>query len=340
MHSSALTRRASRWLPLLALVLVSAPAAPGPADARTGGNLSVASTRYYAGQQLAFKGTTGQPGRRRLTLQSHMNRPGDHWDDIETFSAMTRDDGSFSFGYPGPAMGGISYRVVVGSVATPPVTFSPAHQEVLLRTRSEDPSGAVVAGEPMTVRVDTAAGGIALPGRAVTVQVRTGRTGWDDVATGAADEDGVAELAVTAPDGGTAVYRARAENWTGGGDQVGWFPSFPLYVDVVRRPTAASSLTAARVAHDAVDLTWVMPQDGSIGEAVVVRGPGSATPDWQGRGRARLDPDRTSYTDDVAAGRTYTYAVYTVNRRGVASPASKPVTVTTPAAPVDEEGRS
>lgn len=342
MLSAVLSSRAMRWLPVLALVLLSTPVAPGEAAVRTAGSLSVSTDRYYAGQRLVWSGTTGQTGRRRLTLQSHMGRSGDHWDAVEGFSATTRADGTFRFGYSGPAMGNISFRVVVGSVATPKVTFYPQHQEVLLRATADDPrapSGAVVAGEPMTVTVDTGAGGIVLPGRLITLQRRTGVSGWTTVATGTAGADGRDRLTFTAPtEGSQAVYRARAENWTQDGDRVGWFPSFPTYVDVVRRPVAASSLGADRLTHERVALSWVVPLDASITKVAVVRAPGTKTPTWDGNSRARLDAGATRYADGVPAGRTYTYAVFTLNSRGVASPASEPVTIRTPDGPTD--GRS
>ena len=31
------------------------------------------------------------------------------------------------------------------------------------------------------------------------------------------------------------VYRVRQEDWTEGGSKIGWYPSFPTYVDVVER---------------------------------------------------------------------------------------------------------
>ena len=41
-----------------------------------------------------------------------MNRPGDQWFPVRGFSGTTAADGSFSFSFPAPAMGGIRFRVV------------------------------------------------------------------------------------------------------------------------------------------------------------------------------------------------------------------------------------
>ena len=41
-----------------------------------------------------------------------MNRPGDQWFAVRGFSGTTAADGSFSFSFPAPAMGGIRFRVV------------------------------------------------------------------------------------------------------------------------------------------------------------------------------------------------------------------------------------
>ena len=42
------------------------------------------------------------------------------------------------------------------------------------------------------------------------------------------------------------VYRVRQEDWTEGGSKIGWYPSFPTYVDVVSGARAGSARTAAQ----------------------------------------------------------------------------------------------
>ena len=214
---------ASAVLALLAASL----AAPGPpAAAGPAGALTVTPERHYPGQLLTWTGNLGVPGRQQVRLQKHLNRAGDTWEEVPGSGAWTAEDGSFSFTFPAPAMRGISYRVVGDGVATDDHLFWADHQEVTLEPRSP------VAGKRFRVVVDTAAASpIVLPGRAVSLQRRLG-DGWETVATGAADDEGRAVLRTRVRQPGTVVYRARAEDWTDNGDQVGWFPSFPTYVDV------------------------------------------------------------------------------------------------------------
>ena len=108
-------------LALGGLVLTLAPAAATPDEAPTNdagsrvaaraGSLTFSPQSYVGGQALTFSGSLGRSGVRRITLQQHMNRPGDSWFAVRGFSGTTAADGSFSFSFPAPAMGGIRFRV-------------------------------------------------------------------------------------------------------------------------------------------------------------------------------------------------------------------------------------
>ena len=98
---------------------------------------------------------------------------------------------------------------------------------------------AVAPGELMSVVVDTspevrAAMGTppVIPGRAITLQKRVDGNRWSTIGSGTADAAGVATFTVSAPQTGDIVLRAREERWTAGGNEIGWFPSFPTYFTV------------------------------------------------------------------------------------------------------------
>src|SRR6478609_305458 len=87
-------------------------------------SLAIDPTDFYVGgQAITFSGNIGVSGKRTITLQQNMMRPGDEWGDIDGFSRTTKKGGGFSFTYPAPSMFGICYRVVSDTYATPAVVF-------------------------------------------------------------------------------------------------------------------------------------------------------------------------------------------------------------------------
>lgn len=248
-------RRARLVAVLLALGLAALASGlvPSASALEVTGSLNVTPGLYVGGQKLTFEGKLGN-SRRSIHLQFHMNRPGDRWTDIDRFHGSTDDDGHFEFTYPAPAMFGISLRVAGEGLATPRWTFSAQSQEVLVTVRANDldlGDGVVVAGRPFTVRVDTAPNAErradlpppVFPGRTVTLQRRVRGHEWKSLDTAVTDAEGRAKFEVTVEEPGQEVYRVRQEDWFEKGNQIGWFPSFPVEVQVLSglpRTTAAS----------------------------------------------------------------------------------------------------
>ena len=243
---------------MLGLLLVGTPA-PGTPPDQARSSLKVTPSVYVAGQKLTYTGSVGGNGSKTIRLQFHMNRPGDKWTNVEGFSARTDSSGKFRFTYPAPAMWGISYRVVAGRSATPPHLSHARSQEVIVSVGNDDTA---VAGNPFTVLVDTTPdlfGREDLPppvieGRTVTLQQRVSGDRWQTIATGVTDSQGKARFPLTVADPGTVVYRAREEDWTRSGNQIGWFPSFPTYVEILAGPRPSPRLPAPREAADASPL--------------------------------------------------------------------------------------
>lgn len=242
---------------MIAGVMMVALAPPGSSATQQAASLSVSPGVYVGGQNLTFEGNLGVSGERRLRLQIHMNRPGDSWADVDGFSARTRSDGSFRFTHPAPSMFGIRMRVVSGGAATPAQTFDARSQDLVVHADSALPGleeNQVLAGVPFTVLVDTTPQlprrpdlpPPAFPGRTLTLQQRLDDGRWETVATTTADQQGEGSFETSTLE--DVVYRVRQENWTAGGDDIGWFPSFPTYVDVVGdfpREGSARSVTDA-----------------------------------------------------------------------------------------------
>jgi len=238
-----LRTRIAAFLAILGLVLLLAPptgASAGAADA----TLTVSPGAYVGGQAVTFEGNIGRTGERRITLQKNMNRPGDGWGDIEGFSTMTRADGSFRFDFPAPGMFNLSYRVVSGDLATPGWTFDAKSQDLTLEVYSDDSAlsqGQVLAGAPFVINVNTTPTlarrpdlpSPIFPGRTLTLQQRTADGRWQTLGTTVTDDLGQGQFVneVAAP--GVVVYRVRQEDYKQGGNNIGWFPSFPTYVDVL-----------------------------------------------------------------------------------------------------------
>ncbi len=279
----------------LALTLVPAAATPGeastaagPAQARSsarGGSLSFSPASYVGGQAVTFSGSLGVRGARKITLQQHMNRPGDRWFAVRGFSGRTAADGSFRFSFPAPAMLGIRYRVVgKGGAVTRPVSFRAKGQDLTMWVAGPDPTsarvpGQAVAGVPFTLAVDTTPTLVRRPetiglpvftGRALTLQRRVDGSSWETIATSAVLADGMGYFpGVTAP-AGTVVYRVRQEDVVTGGHRIGWMQTFPTYVTVLD-PGLPVPVPAAR------RLRAVRPVAPTAAPTVARRGAGAAS---------------------------------------------------------------
>lgn len=241
-------------LTVLGLSVVGTPA-PGSPPERAG-SLKVTPSVYVAGQNMTFSGSLGGGGSKPIRLQFHMNRPGDVWTNVVGFGSRTDASGKFRFNYPAPAMWGISYRVVSGRQATSAHLFRARSQEVVLSVGNDDTA---LAGDPFTVEVDTTPtlpGRQDLPppviqGRTVTLQKRVNGNRWQTITTALTDSSGMARFPQTVNEPGVVVYRAREEDWTKNGDRIGWFPSFPTYVEIL-----ASPRPTPRVASSQVSAAW------------------------------------------------------------------------------------
>ena len=222
---------------IAALLFAGVAATAGPAHSRaTAASLRITPGNHYVGgQALVWAGNIGATGERRVHLELNAWYSGNVWGEVEGFSARTKPNGDFSFVFPAPAMRGIRYRVASGRLATPFVTFD-AHSQDL----SVTPVGVPKAGVPFDLVVDTTPtlsrrpdtiGLQPIPGRQLTLQKRVTPTRWKEIDTTEVGPLGLGRFTVREPAGGH-VYRVVQENWSVGGNRIGWFPSFPTYVDV------------------------------------------------------------------------------------------------------------
>ena len=255
--------RTALVLPVAALLML-ALSPPGSSQPQRAASLKVSPGVYVAGQAITFEGNIGRTGVRQIHLELNFNRAGDGWERVEGFSTRTQSNGNFRFVHPAPAMGGILYRVAAGRYATPQVTFDAKSQDVVLAVRNGDRGGrgTAVAGRPFTIDVDTTPTLArrpdlpppAIEGRTLTLQQRVRGDRWRTLDTSKTDARGQGSFTVTVQDTGMVVYRVREENWFAGSDQIGWFPSFPYYVNVtntaraprVRAPVAPVSRSTDR----------------------------------------------------------------------------------------------
>ncbi len=230
----------------LALTLASAtsaPAVPSDSTARLAsarkGSLSVSAGPYAPGQGVSFTGALGKSGVRTITLQQHMNRPGDAWFAVRDFKSKTRSDGTFGFVWQAPSMKGISFRVVAKKMATPAVMLNSSQEDVLMSvTEPENPqstysNNSVEAGVPFAITVRSVPGLPEFAGRSVTLQRRVNGDTWQTLGTSTLGADGYGYLqGLVEPAAGTVVYRSVVGAYTAGGSQVGWLQSFPTYLTV------------------------------------------------------------------------------------------------------------
>ena len=237
---------------LVAGTAVGAPAAQAsPPDARisarVSGSIGVSPTNYVGGQAVTFSGRLGVSGRRAITLQQFMGRPGDIWFPVKGYAGWTAADGSFRVRVPAPDMWGIRYRVVSRGIASPSVLLESKLQGADLWVsgtdrNAPDQAGTPSAGVPFDVSVDTTPvimgrrfgwGTPVFAGRGLTLQKRVGPTSWTTLARTTETSDGhgyFTGLTESAP--GTVVYRVRQEPLLAGGSRVGWSTSYPTYVVV------------------------------------------------------------------------------------------------------------
>ena len=243
----------------LAIVgFLMAALAPAGSSAATGSaSLTVSPGVYVGGQRVTFEGQVGQAADQPIRLQFHMNRPGDSWTDVAGFTGRTGADGSFRFTHPAPSMFGIKMRVASAGAATPAWTFNARSQDVVLRTVADGvQDGRVRPGAPFSILVDTTPRlyrrpdlpSPAFPGRVLTLQQRVDGGQWQTLATTSTDQAGQGSFELTADEqdaGSTLVYRVRQETWTTGGSNIGWFPSFPHFVEVSGSANGAATAAPA-----------------------------------------------------------------------------------------------
>jgi hypothetical protein len=242
----------------LGLVTV-ALAPPGSSVARQNATLSVSPGSFVGGQLMTFEGNIGLVGQRRVRLQTHMGRPGDSWTRLEGFSTLTDPDGSFRFTYPAPSMFGIKVRVATKGAATPAWVSNAKSQDLVLSTRTSYPAlpdGQVRAGESFTIDVDTTPTlyrrpdlpAPAIPGRTLTLQQRVNGNRWSTLDTTTTNQKGQGSFTVRVNNPGTVVYRVRQEDWTVNGNEIGWFPSYPTYVNVRSQSARTGTETTVKPA--------------------------------------------------------------------------------------------
>ena len=236
---------------VVAGLLCVAPASSGSSMAQQASSLSVSPRVYVGGQAITYRGNIGVRGTRNIHLQINMGGS-NTWTDLPRSRATTRADGSFSFRHPALSMFGIRVRVASGRTATPAITSNARSQDLVL-----DAPSRVGVGQNFTIRVDTTPilprrpdlPPPVFPGRGLTLQQRVNGDSWKTLGTTVTDASGNGQFDVTAPNSSPAVYRVRQEDWTKNGSRIGWFPSFPTYVEVAgasgRTVTTTSGTTTA-----------------------------------------------------------------------------------------------
>ncbi|KAA1419018.1 hypothetical protein F0U44_11180 [Nocardioides humilatus] len=338
------------WLGALGVVLALflAPSSSGVA-ARSSLTV-VPGSGAYGGQQVTWSGSIGVGGVQQIHLQRR-GSPTSDWADVRDSTFTTEPDGSFSFVFPAPAMNGVHFRVVSDAGATPAYLFKTQHQDADLTIseatpRPSDvalPRGFAVTGERYRIAVDTKRGaaGILKPilgGREITLLFHgSGTDEWTEVDSARIGLDGLASFGPYGPGDSPQVpgfYRVVLGEWTQDGDQIGWFPSLPLYLRVVDRPRPVTNLAAAPESHRVV-LTWTLSADPRRANIVIARRAGLLAPQPTAAEPsaivATLPASTDRYTDlDIVARKTYNYAVYSVTADGIYTAAEARIETTTP----------
>lgn len=316
------------------------------------GSLNVTpGANSYGGQQVVFAGDMGR-GQQRIVLQRR-GCPSCVWSDVidprsgKPFSRLTQRNGEFDFTFPAPAMNAVYFRLHSRKADTSAHQFKTVHQDAEIFIVEESPAdvplprGFAVSGEPYhfkidTVRVPSGPKRPALVGRRIEFQQRNESTGaWAFEAQANLGADGLVSFAAPAPDrSASGVYRVVLDDWTKDGDNVGWFPSLPFYLEVVDRPQPVRTLDAVETASS-VTLSWTLPADPERDKIVIARTEGYGAPQPSaGNPRhilATIPGGSTSYADNtVFPSWTYKYAVYTVSDDGVYTELPQRVTTLTP----------
>ena len=232
---------------------------PGTLAARQRSTLRATPKRFVGGQALTFTGHLAGAPRAQLKVQTLFDRPGDRWTTRPGIVGTTDDQGDFRFVLPAPSNYGIRYRVkAVGGPSGSAVRFEPRQQELVLSLDggAAQRPGAVVSGSRFWIDVDTTTRGRgdlgrpapAYPGRPLALQQRVLGNQWATVAQAVASAEGTARFELMAGAPGTTAYRVRQEAISTGGNQIGWFPSFPLEVRVTGTAAAARAAAPSPVA--------------------------------------------------------------------------------------------
>lgn len=348
------------WLPVLCLVALSLSTAPGSSEARQDGTLSISPGEFYGGQGVTFKGNIGTSGKRPIWLEFHMGRKGDDWTRIEGSTRETEADGSFEFVFPARGMNNIKLRVAAaGGLATEQKNFTAHDQAVTLDVQPADLNYAdsecggshrdfisydAVSTEGYTLTVDsTPDGEPVLNGRGVVLEQRASGGNWQLVDTDTLNNSGRATFDLTAPAVDVA-FRARLEEWTKDGSEIGWYPSFPTYVDARVRPGVVSGLQPTDP-NPADDPTYVYPDDLAIewdavgaaaDDVVIAWNQGNNAPDRPGvaDGKATRQENADRFElNGLQPSTKYSFALFA---RSGARICSQPVeeTLTTDAIPI------
>jgi hypothetical protein len=326
------------WLPvagvLAALLLV--PSSSGVEVAREGSLSVTPGSGQYGGTSVQWV-ATGLPANAKAHLQ-RTGKLGSPWADVEGSFGIGSTDGSgrIAFDFPSPAMNSVYFRVVAGRGATEAHHFTSKHQDAELGivelTPAEKPLpqgvsvGATVMGEPFTLVADTKGPAKVnrpiLAGRDVTLQRRVingDDVTWVFVASGdVRHDDGKVsfEFGPGASPQQAGDYRVRLESWRVGGDDIGWFLTYPFELRVVDRPLSASAFRATAPSDTKVSLSWNLPNDPDRTKIVIARNVGG--PANLRYVLATLPATATSYVDtSVYGSTTFNYAVYTVSEAGV-----------------------
>lgn len=359
------TKRAAlyAWLPVLCLVALSLSTAPGSSEARQDGTLSISPEKYYGGQGVTFKGNIGTGGKRSIWLEFHMGRAGDDWTRIEGSTRETEADGSFEFVFPARGMNNIKLRVAgAGGFVTTPENFTAHDQAVTVDVQPVDLdygdsecggsrrafiSYDAVSAEGYTLTVDsTPDGEPVLNGRGVVLEKRVGGNGWQQVDTGTINGSGRASFDLTAPAGSNrTAYRARLAEWTKDGSEIGWYPSFPTYVDARVRPNVVAGL-AKDDPNPGDPLTYVYPNDVAVSWSPVGGAADDVVIAWNTD--SNNPPDRPGLADGTAVRqegadrfvldgllpeRNYAFALFARSSAGICSQPMEQI-LTTDAEPI------
>lgn len=352
------TKRAAlyAWLPVLCLVALSLSTAPGSSEARQDGTLSISPDKYYGGQGVTFKGNIGTGGKRSIWLEFHMGRAGDDWTRIEGSTRETEADGSFEFVFPARGMNNIKLRVAgAGGFVTRSENFTAHDQAVTLAVQPADLNYGdpecggskrdfigydAVSNEGYTLTVDsTPDGEPVLNGRGVVLEKRVGSS-WQQVDTGTINNSGKATFNLTAPAGSDrTAYRARLAEWTNNGSEIGWYPSFPTYVEAQERPDAVTIVEAKDPTADpwadpeSLIVGWPTVTDALVDDIIIAWNQGPTPPDRPGSAddRAFRAPSATQLAlNDLQPNKNYSFAVFTRSDQGICSHAESDTEKTDP----------